>query len=215
MTKTMVHTLAVGITGGIGSGKTDVCKIFEAFGARVLYADLIARNLINSHTDVQRQIKKTFGEKIYLPDGTLDRKHAAKLAFHDTDLHQNLNNIVHPYVLKEIEQEIAKEKEADRLPMLVVEAAILFEAHADELFDYVIVVDADEETRISRVMSRDGCDRGDVLARINAQMPVKEKVAMADFVIQNSGNKTSLKEKGTFMFHLLNRIAHIQQEKTG
>ncbi|MBI1805913.1 MAG: dephospho-CoA kinase [Ignavibacteria bacterium] len=207
MKKERFQTITVGLTGGIGSGKTDVCKIFELLGARVLYADLVARDLINSHSDIQKKIRKVFGENVFLSNGTLDRKQIAKLAFHDSALHEKLNAIVHPHVLRMIEQEIATEKESGHNPILIVEAALLFEAGADHLFDYVVVVDADEGKRIERVIRRDGCSREDVVARINSQMLVKEKVLKADFVLQNSGDRNALKEKCTFMFQLLRRIA--------
>ena len=212
--KTKFHTLAVGVTGGLGSGKSAVCKFFESIGAQVLSADLIARDLMNSQADIRRQLKKTFGEKIYLLDGTIDRKHLAKLAFHENNLHEKLNQIVHPYVLDAIGQEIARQKEAGRSSLLLVEAALIFEAHADELFDYVLVVDADEEVRVRRVMTRDGSHRDEVLARIKAQMPVKDKVTMADFVILNSGGEVALKKKCTFMYDLLVRIAQTESAKT-
>ena len=111
MKKNTIHNpLAIGITGGIGSGKSEVCKIFSSHGASVLYADVIARELIDTDPLIKKRIQRAFGADIYLPDGTLNRKQMARLAFSDDSLKEKLNAIVHPSVLEYLESKIKQFK---------------------------------------------------------------------------------------------------------
>ena len=194
------NTLAFGITGGIGSGKSEACKIFARLGAALLYADNLAKEIIDTNPAVKRRIQKVFGDDVYLHDGTLDRKRMAKLVFQDEKVKEQLNAIVHPVVLDHIRDTIKKTKSENKIRILIVEAALIFEAKADAMFDYVIVVDAPEEERINRVMIRDNISRTEVLGRIRAQMNTQDKVAKADFVIQNGGDKTTLEKNCQFLF---------------
>lgn len=201
------RTLAVGITGGIGSGKTEACRIFESLDVRVLYADLIARDLIDTHPDIKKRMQRAFGAAVYGPDGRLDRKQVAKLVFHDAGMHARINEIVHPFVLDATEREITFAKERASEPMIMTEAALIFESGADRMLDYVIVIDAEEEKRIERVMKRDGVTRAEVLERMSAQMSAKEKVDLADFVIANDADRSSLEEHCRFLYRVLRALA--------
>lgn len=201
------HTIAVGITGGIGSGKTGVCKILASFGVPIVYADHLANKLIDSTPPINDAIKQTFGRDVFLPDGKLNRKKIADLVFHDKNMKQKLNAIVHPRVISYIKREIKESKHLGKYPMIAVEAALIYEAKVDTLFDYIIVVNADEETRIQRIMKRDKCSREYVLSRMNAQMSVERKAARADFVIMNSSNIQSLKKKSMFIYRMLEGLA--------
>ena len=206
--KTKSHKcLSIGITGGIGSGKSEVCRIFEALGSKVLNADLIARNILNSHVPIKSQIKNVFGAGIFLSNGTLDRPRMAKLIFQNHDLQKKLNKIVHPHVIKFLKNEIESVKKSGRYPLIVVEAALIYEAKAADMFDYIIAVDADEKIRIQRITERDRSSKVEILARIKAQLPPENKVSRADFVIQNSGDKQSLDQNTVFLFKLLQRIS--------
>jgi len=197
------RTIAVGITGGIGSGKTEVCRIFERLGAKVLYADVLARDITNTIETVRVRIKKEFGNESYLPDGTLDRKRMAALVFQNQQLKEKLDAIIHPFVLDRIEKEIVLTKSENVVPVLCVEAALLYEAKAETMFDYVIVVDAPTEQRIERIMKRDSLTRAEVLHRISSQMLAKEKTSRADFIIQNVGSFMLLEQSCEFIFKLL------------
>lgn len=198
--------LTVGVTGGIGSGKSSVCKFFEKLGVKILYADNIARELTESHEGIKKQIRKIFGSEVFSHDGQLNRKKLADLVFSNQKLKEQLNAIVHPYVFKVIEKEIRKVEQTKSSPFVIHEAALIYESGADEDLDYVIVVDADEDTRIQRVMKRDNVTREKVLQRINSQMPVEEKRTRADFVVKNNGDIKSLERKVKFLYYLLLRL---------
>lgn len=197
------QTLAIGITGGIGSGKTTVCDVFARLGARVYSADVIAKDLLNHDARVRKHVCRRFGAHLYRADGTLDRKEMAKLIFSDERAREELETIVHPATLSVIKQhiEVARTSGKDRL--VVVEAALLYESKADEMFDYIVVVDSGESLQLSRVSERDGVTRQEVSQRMQAQMPAKEKAGHADFVIRNVGTLEALEEKTRFIHQLL------------
>jgi dephospho-CoA kinase len=202
------HTLAVGITGGIGSGKTTVCNIFAALGSKVLFSDDLAKRIMNTDPSVKKKIQKEFGTSIYTSEGQLDKKQLAKLIFHDPVLKERLEAIVHPATIKQITTEIDKAKQENTSPLLCIESALLFEAKLTDIFDYIIVVDAPEPERIRRVISRDSVTRGDVVERLRLQIPPEQKRGMADFVITNSSDMKSLESNCTFLYGLLTSLSH-------
>jgi len=195
--------MKIGVTGGIGSGKSEVCKIFERLGVRVLYADRIAKEIVENDGEVKREIKKVFGADVFDGKGNLDRKKMAAIVFSDERLKNKLNQIIHPKVFEVIDKEIGHLAVCGKEKFVIVEAALIYETGMEKNLDYVIVVDADEDVRIKRVIGRDGCSRGEVMSRIAAQMPVKEKVRRADFVIGNNGTKEELVGKVKFLYLLL------------
>ena len=200
------RTLAVGVAGGIGSGKTEACKEFESLGIRILSADHIARDIIDSDPGVKKKIVKLFDEQVYV-DGHLDRKYVARKIFGDDRLQHKLNAIVHPVVIQHIDNIVEEAKRESTEAIIMIEAALLFESGADGMLDYVILIDADEEHRIERVMKRDTITRQAVLERIRSQMPVRDARQRADFIIHNNGNLSKLKEQAQFLFRLLMSIA--------
>jgi dephospho-CoA kinase len=202
-----VRSIAIGMTGGIGSGKTEACQNFASLGTRVLYADELARTAINSLPPIKKRIKEAFGENIYAADGMLDRKMMAKLIFQDDCLKDRLEAIVHPYVLEEIQRKVREARESTPAHLLIVEAALIFETGAEDIFDYVVVVDAPEEQRINRVMERDHVGRMEVMQRLNAQLSPRQSLSRADFVLHNDGDKTRLKTNCLFLYRLFMRLA--------
>jgi dephospho-CoA kinase len=178
--------LKVGITGGIGSGKTTVCKIFETLGIPVYYADDRAKWIMVNDPQIVSGVKKLFGNEAYFEDGSLNRKHIASKAFKDKSKLQKLNYLVHPAVGKDGIDWHNSQKE---VPYTLKEAAIMFESDNYKLLDKTITVYAPKETRIERVMKRDGSTRAEIESRMNRQMPEEEKVKLADFVIYNDGEK--------------------------
>src|SRR5271169_3104689 len=134
--KSIIHTrtLAIGVAGGIGSGKTEACKLFESFGVRILYADHIARDIIDSDADVKKKIVKLFDDHIYV-DGHLDRKIVARKIFGDEHLQQKMNAIVHPVVIHHIDTMVQQVKRQRHEALIMVEAALLFESGADAMLD--------------------------------------------------------------------------------
>jgi dephospho-CoA kinase len=177
-------TLKVGITGGIGSGKSTVCKVFKALGVPVYHADEVARNITDQDPSVVAQIKETFGADMYATD-KLDRPKMAALVFNNPDALAKLNAIVHPAVRVGLPVWLAENKNA---PYIIYEAAILFESGAYKQLDKSILVAATEETRLHRVMQRDNATRDEVLARVKNQWDETQKLAHANYVIWNEGS---------------------------
>ncbi len=196
----------VGVTGGIGTGKSAVCAEFEKLGRTVLSADGLAREIMDRDQSVRIKVQQLFGAAAYTSEGTLDRKFVAARTFRDSSARKKLDAIVHPAVFKEIDQRISRLTPEQRRPYTIIEAALIYESGLDRELDYVMVVQADEETRIRRVMDRDKCPREEVLRRITAQLPQEEKVKRADFVIHNSSDAAHLQPKIQVIDSLLRQM---------
>jgi dephospho-CoA kinase len=195
--------LLVGVTGGIGSGKSIVCSCFERIGRTVLKADAIAQEISDSDPAVREQIVRLLGPEAYAPNGPLNRPFVAGKVFSDFALLRKLNAVLHPPTIQKIEKTAGELPVSRRRPYVIVEAALIFESGMDEMLDKVIVVDASESIRIERVMARDGIDRDAVLRRMAAQLPPEVKVKHGDFVIRNEENRISLEDKVRFIDALL------------
>lgn len=171
----------IGLTGGIGSGKTTVAEIFRRLGAPVFMSDDVARQLQEENAEVKACMQELFGEDIYR-GGKLDREKVAGIVFADKRKLEQLNAIVHPAVAKAFQQfcEAHKDKK-----YVLKEAAILFETGGNKQLDGMIVVTAPEELRTARVMRRDGISREEVLKRMKNQWPEEKKLQLADLVIVN------------------------------
>lgn len=178
-------SLIVGITGGIGSGKSTVCKVFEGLGVPVFKADDVARSISDRNPSVIEKIKLQFGNDMYA-DGKLNRPKMAALVFTDKDALAKLNSIIHPAVRQEFSE--WKDKKATT-SYLLYEAAILFESGAALLTDKKILVTAPLETRIQRVMQRDGVSHEEVESRIKNQWTDEQKIALSDYVLKNDENE--------------------------
>ncbi|MEA3317583.1 MAG: dephospho-CoA kinase [Bacteroidota bacterium] len=176
--------LKVGITGGIGSGKTTVCKVFSALGISVFYADIEAKNILDSNNLVKSKLIKKFGEDIY-KNNLLDRAKLAMKIFSDNKALEFVNSVVHPEVRKVFYDFCDKHKDEK---YIIEEAAILFESGANKDLDYVISVSADENTRISRVMNRDNVNFDSVKNRMNSQFDDSIRKKMADEIIINNND---------------------------
>lgn len=199
--------LKIGITGGIGSGKSEVCKIIEKFGSPILYADDIAKEILFTNETVKKRIRFEFEEDLYDIAGSIDKKKLAKLIFFDRNLKTKLENIVHPYVIDHIRKQFKKFESSKEYKVIFLEAALIYESGVDELLDYIIVVTADQEKCINRVIERDKTSRDDVLGRMNSQIDPKQKAEMADFVIHNNGDLSSLNKNVEFIYRLLLKIS--------
>lgn len=176
--------LKIGLTGGIGSGKTTIAQIFSALGYPVYLADPAAARLINHHMGIREQLIHHFGTDIYRPDGTLDKKKLASFIFHDRENLLLVNHIVHPRVTADF-LAWCKHQHA---PFVLFESAILFEAGLTSLFDKIICVQADLPTRIRRVMKRDNTTPAEIEARIKNQMDDSLKCREADYILYNNEN---------------------------
>jgi dephospho-CoA kinase len=193
----------VGVTGGIGSGKSAVCRAFAALGRSVISADAIARDLTERDPGVRAAIARAFGAEIYAPDGPLRRQALAALVFASAAKLRTLNAIVHPPTRAAIDAAVADLPAASRSPYVILEAALIYESGLDKQLGAVVVVRADEEVRITRVMQRDGLGRQEVLARMRAQMPAEEKARRADLIIDNNREESELGPKVRFIDTLL------------
>lgn len=175
----------IGITGGIGSGKTTVCQIFELLGIPVYYADDRAKALIVENETVKAKIIETFGEASYLADGTYNRAYIADIVFADKKELEKLNHIVHPAMYQD---GLDWHNAQVGVPYTLKEAAILFESKGHLQMDKSILVVAPENIRIERVMQRDTTSFEAVKARIDKQLPDAEKIKLADYIILNDGS---------------------------
>ncbi|RNC79803.1 MAG: dephospho-CoA kinase [Winogradskyella sp.] len=172
--------IIVGITGGIGSGKSTICKFFESYGVAVYYADIEAKELMNRSKVIRRKLKTLFGEKAYF-DNKLNRAFLRKKIFNDRSLLEKMNAIVHPKVGAHFNRWLKKQTS----PYILKEVAIIFENNLQNQYDYIITVVADEQERIKRVLKRDTTDLRSIKAIINNQLPDENKIEQSDFVIYN------------------------------
>ena len=177
--------LKIGITGGIGSGKSIVSQVFEHLGIPVFNADAEAKKILDEDASLKEKIKDHFGKDIYDKDGKALRKKLAGIVFHDPKELKKLNSIIHPAVRRKFE----KWAEDQTSYYVVKEAAILYESGADKGLDRVIAVTAPEDLKIERTMKRDKLARKEVLARMSNQMTETERNKRADFLIYNDGQQ--------------------------
>lgn len=171
----------VGITGGIGSGKSVIGKILTTMGYPVYYSDQAAKELMESDAVIVKELNQLFDHKAY-EDGKLNRSYLAQQIFSNPELKSKLNKIVHPRVRKHFNEFV----EDQTSPLVFNEAAILFETGGAKNFDAILLVVADEEVRINRVMERDGITKQEVLNRINNQWSDEKKKALTEFIIYNN-----------------------------
>ena len=183
--------LTIGITGGIGSGKTTVCNVFKLLGIPVFEADRVAGQIMNTNKELQSGISTVFGNDIYNCHGLLNRKRLAEIVFNDKNQLERLNKLVHPAVRDEF---LVWSGKHQKLPYLIMEAAILFESGFNNLADLSILVTAPEDERIRRVQKRDGESIRSIKNRISKQYPENIKMKMADFVLYNDNRHLVIPE---------------------
>ncbi len=191
--------IKVGITGGIGSGKSTVCKIWEEMGAVVVYADDLAKELMVTDPELVSAIRSAFGGQAYREDGTLNRSWLAEAAFQRGEVGK-LNALVHPAVIRSIRQKIREAEERGET-MFVEEAALLLDRGRPDLFDFIVLVEADPQQRLQRVMERDGVSSDAVLSRMQKQKPPEELRKWSDFIIDNNGSRAELEQKAREVWH--------------
>lgn len=179
--------LKIGLTGGIGSGKSLVARIFEVLGVPVYYADAAAKDIMNRDKALKAEIIEHFGAAAYA-DGILDRKYLASRVFGNKEQLTLLNSIVHPATIRDAEKWMRQQKS----PYTVKEAALIFESGSQEHLDYIIGVYAPKPLRILRTMQRDGISRDEVLKRMSNQINEEIKMRLCDFVVTNDEQKALL-----------------------
>ena len=172
--------LKVGVTGGIGSGKSTVAKIFEVLGIPVYYADDATKKIMNTDEALKASLIKNFGEQTY-QNGQLNRSYLASVVFADSEKLELLNSLTHPATIRDANRWIQEQTSA----YIIKEAALLFESDANKYLDHIIGVYAPEKLRIKRAMARDNITREEVLQRMNRQMDEETKMKLCDSIITN------------------------------
>ena len=184
----------IGLTGGIASGKSTAARTLAELGARVVDADLVAREIVAPGQPALAEIARTFGREMLLPDGTLDRKRLGAVIFADVEQRRALNAITHPRIAAETQARLGRLRE-EGVPVAVYEAALLVENGVHKGLDGLLVVACDEATQLKRLMGRDGYVEADARARIAAQAPMADKIAAATWVVDTSGPLADTKKQ--------------------
>jgi len=189
--------LIIGLTGGIVSGKSTVALMFKDLGAKIVDADKLGHSVILPHKPAWEKIVKIFGKDVLQNDLTIDREKLGKIVFANQPFLKKLNEITHPEITKIIKKEIdsVKNKTYNQKKILIIDAALIYEAKIDRLMEKIIVVYIDEDEQIKRLIKRNNLSKDEALQRIKSQMPMKEKVKMADYVIDNSNSLDKTKKQ--------------------
>lgn len=195
--------LVIGITGGIGSGKSTVSDIITENNYTVLKTDDIAKKIMNTDSEVKHKITSQFGNECYM-DGKLNTKHLAQNVFDHPDRISKLNKIVHPPTIEYIENET--KVLLQKADIVFVESALIYEAKMQDLFDYILLITSEEDTRIKRVLKRDKETISEIKSRIMNQIPEEQKRSRAHFVIENNSSIEELKSRVIFFLSLFNSL---------
>ena len=185
--------LRVGLTGGIGSGKSTASNFFELFGSFVINADEEAKKILSSNETVQHELISEFGTDIIDVSGEINKAKLARVAFQDEDHQQRLNSVIHPYIYNSIDDHFNDVLKDGKFDIFIVDGALIFESGYDVHMDYIVVVTALLKNRMERALARQTLSREEILKRIELQWPEEEKVNLADFVIHNDGSEEDLK----------------------
>ena len=194
--------LLIGVTGGIGSGKSLVCGYFKELGGEIFYADKIARDLYSTNANLKKAIIKEFGKQILDKDGNISFPKFRTVVFKNDANQRRVNKIVHPFAIKEILHRTEKSKSR----LIFIEAALVFESGFDKYLDYTIEVFASSKIRIKRVRDRNKLSVADIRSIIKLQMDEKEKLRRADFVIKNNDSKRELRKRAEALYSIVKNI---------
>lgn len=178
----------IGLTGGIASGKSLVSRFLKELGAIIIDADRIARDVVKTGSPAWRQIVQEFGDTVCEPDGSLNRKELGRIVFSDAGKLDRLNRITHPYIISEIRRLLNIYREKFPAAIIVLDAPLLLETGLEGIVDEVWVVYVDYQTQLERLMKRDGFNTEEAVRRISSQLPLDEKIKLADHVIDNRGD---------------------------
>lgn len=190
--------ISVGITGGIGSGKSTVARTFEKLGAKVVFADDLAKEMMESDPNLKRNLSDAFGSQTYNSDGSLNKPHLIKEAFHKNRV-EELNSIVHPAIRTEVKDLIEQAKDAG-ISLFAYEAAILLNEGRPDYLDLVVLVTSKRKTRLKRVSERDSAEIAEIEARMAKQPDFNSLTHLVDYTIVNDGSLAELREKSEFLY---------------
>lgn len=204
--------LLVGLTGNIAGGKTEVSRLLGEFGATIIDSDVLAREVVEPGTPALAAISANWGRSVLAPDGSLDRDALRNTVFQDPDELQELNEIVHPEIVKRRDAAIAEARErGDSVVVCVI--PLLFEKHMVDDFDKIVLVDAPRPVRFERLQKKRGIEEAEALRMIAAQMPAELKRARADYVIENTGSMDDLQREVAALWAGLQREAALTSEE--
>jgi len=199
----MKRFILTGLTGGIATGKSTVSAMFAHLGARVIDADLLAREVVAPGQPAHAAIVKEFGPEVLQADGYLDRKRLGAIVFADAERRKRLEAITHPAIRQRQARILSVFEEEAFEGVVIWDVALLFETGGDAAMDRIVVAYADEATELERLMARDGIGEAAARARIQSQMPVAEKAKRAHYVIDNSGTRAATQAQVRQVFQAL------------
>ncbi len=197
--------LRIGLTGGIGSGKSLVARFFADLGAAVVDADRIAREILAPGGAAYDDVLREFGPEVVRPDGTVDRKVLATRVFADTEARRRLNALMHPHIRRRMAEEAARLAARPDVDVIILDIPLLLETTDGRDLDGIVVVYADDEVRDRRLRARDGLSEAGVRQRLAAQMLLREKVTRADWVIDNNGSPDRTREQVSAVWEALQK----------
>lgn len=187
--------LKIGLTGGIGSGKSTASIILTKLGSYIFDADTEAKKILANNKEVKKNIVEEFGSDVLDHNGLIDKKKLAKVAFQDEDHQIILNSIIHPFVFKELDKQFKKISNQNKHASFIVNGALILESGLDQHLDYVVLIASLLKYRIERVLKRGNLSREDILRRIDLQWTDEQKAEMADHTIYNNGTEKELEEE--------------------
>jgi len=204
--------LIVGLTGGIVSGKTTVAQTFKRLGAKIIDLDEIAREIVNPQQKAWKKIVQNFGVEILKDNQEINRKKLAKIVFSNQEKLNLLNQITHPVIIEVMKKQLNQiSNQATRDVICLIDAPLLFEAHIEHMMDKIIVVYINEKEQMTRLHQREGLSKDDAIKRMRAQIPIEDKVHLADYVIDNSFSIEQTKEQVFQLWRELNNFLHNMQ----
>jgi dephospho-CoA kinase len=207
--------LVIGITGGIGSGKSSFSKIAADAGFKVISTDDKAKVLMNSHPVLRERLISEYGNSVFTPEGALNRAFLAESVFGaraEEHAIEKLNSIVHPFVIEYMLEETEKHESAGE-KCLFIESALIYEADLEDGFDYIICVYAPEDVCIERIKLRSGLSEDEIKRRMNSQISPEDKRSLADFTINNSGTLEDLNKSSQFILNLVPNLPGKREEE--
>ena len=204
--------LIVGLTGGVASGKTAISQVLKGEGAYIIDADQIARELVQPNRPAWNELIRAFGKEILQEDGSIHRKKLADKVFADPKKRKLLNQILHPRIKEEMDRRTKEIGQNDPEAIVVIDAPLIVELGDQRDMDKLIVVASTQTQQIERLKERDGISPEEALRILSSQMPVEEKVKLADYVIRNEGSIEEAKKRGKEVFKELRKVA-LQSKK--
>ncbi|MCB0264202.1 MAG: dephospho-CoA kinase [Calditrichia bacterium] len=203
MADSLNDALIVAVTGGMGCGQSTVAGFFKKFGAKVISADDVARDLVDHDREIRKLIQEDLGKQYFFRNGRVNRRLLGEAVFADERKLHILNRIVHPRLVEKLIDEIESARDTGKFRVIVIDAALVYEIRMENMFDSIVVVSANYRNRAERIKARDKLSDAEIKNRINRQIPVPEKSRWADFTIQNNQSLEELEKRSYSVFRKL------------